>query len=91
MNGNPKMCLSPHDKVDFPPFFLFKYLFVYFWLCSVLVAVHRLSPVAINRDYCLVAVDNFSLGWLLLFQSTGSRVCGLQRLQHMGSAVVAWA
>ena len=37
---------------------LFKknYLFLYFWLCWVFVAVHRLSLVAASRSYSLVMV-----------------------------------
>ena len=28
------------------------YVFIYFWLCCVLVALHRLSLVVVSRGYC---------------------------------------
>ena len=44
------------------------FLFIYFWLRWVFVAVRGLSLVA--------ATGGFSLQWLLLLQSTGSRCAG---------------
>ena len=55
--------------------YLFIYLF-YFWLHWVFVAVCRLSLVAASRDYSLLHCAGFSLQWLLLLQSTGSRHTG---------------
>ena len=68
-------------------FFFYVYLFMYLFLSAwVFVAVHGPS-----RGYSLVAVPGFSLRWLLLLQSTGSRVwaqqlwcTGLVTLWHMG-------
>ena len=59
--------------------FIFKkfYPFVYFWLHWVFVAARRLSLAAASRGY--------SLWWLLLLWSTGSRAHGLQSLQFTGS------
>ena len=39
-------------------FFFFKniYLFIYFWLCLVFIAVHRLSLLAASRGLLFVAV-----------------------------------
>ena len=66
---------------------LFKnfYLFIYFWLCWVFIAAHRLSLVATSGCYTSLQCVGFSLWWLLLLQSTGSRCvgfssCGLQAL-----------
>ena len=59
-------------------FFFFKiiYLFIYFWLRWVFVAAHRLSLVAASRGSSLLQSVGFSLQWLLLLQSTGSRHAG---------------
>ena len=57
-------------------FFVFIYLFIYFWLRWVIVAVRGLSLVAASGGYSLLRCGGFSLSWLLLLQSTGSRcVC----------------
>ena len=59
-------------------------LFIYFWLHWVFVAAHRLSLVAASGGYSLLPVRDFSLQWLLLLRSTGSRhgsfssSCGMQ-------------
>ena len=58
------------------PVFIFKInLFIYLWLCWVFVAVHRLSLVAASRGYSSLWYTGFSLRWLLLLRSMGSR-CG---------------
>ena len=62
-------------------FLTFIYLFIYFWLRWVFVAVRRLSLVAVSRGYSCLWCAGFSLQWLLLLWSTGSR--------HAGSVVVA--
>ena len=49
-----------------------------------LVAMHGHSLVAVSGGYTLAAVSR-----LLWSQSTGSRVCGLQQLQHVDSVAVA--
>ena len=51
-------------------------LFIYFWLHWVFVAVHRLSLVAASEGYSSLRCVGFSLQWLLLLQSTGSRCVG---------------
>ena len=59
--------------------FFFKnqfYLFIYFWLCWVFVAVCKLSLVVESRGYSLLRCAGFSLRWLLLLRSTGSRRTG---------------
>ena len=51
-------------------------LFIYFWLHWVFVAVCGLSLVAVSRGYSLLRCVGFSLRWLLLLRSTGSRHAG---------------
>ena len=50
--------------------------FFLFWLHWVFVAVHGLSLVAASRGYSLLWCAGFSLRWLLLLWSTGSRHTG---------------
>ena len=59
-------------------FFLkkFIYLFIYFWLHWVFIAVHRLPLVTASRGYTLLQCVGFSLRWLLLPRSKGSRCVG---------------
>ena len=52
------------------------YLFIYSWLCWVFVALRRLFSIAARVGATLVGVQcswDFSLQWLLLSQSRGSR------------------
>ena len=60
--------------------FLFCFLF-FFWPRWVFVAAHGLSLVAASGVYSSLRCAGFSLWWLLLLRSTGSR--------HAGSVVVA--
>ena len=53
-------------------------LFIFGGLCRVFVAVHRLSLGVVGEGYILVELCRFSLQWLLLLQSVGSRVHRLQ-------------
>ena len=67
-------------KHHYPHVFLFLYinLFIcfYFWLYGVFIAVRRLSLVVVSRGYCSLQCMGFSLSWLLLLQSMGSRCTG---------------
>ena len=69
-----------------PDFFKYKFtyfiLFIYFWLCWVFVAACGLSLVAASGGYSSLQCAGFSLQWLLLLWSTGSR--------HAGSRAQAW-
>ena len=56
--------------------YLFIYLFIYFWLHWVFVAVHGLSLVVVSGGYSLLWYTGFSLRWLLLSWSMGSRLAG---------------
>ena len=72
-------------------FFLnkFIYLFIYFWLRWAFVAVRGLSLVAVSRGYSLLQCVGFSLQWLLLLRSTGSRHAGFSSCGTQASVVVA--
>ena len=59
------------------------FIYLFIWLCWIFVAVRRLSLVVVSRGYSLLRCAGFSLRWLLLLQSTGSR--------HMGSSCGAQA
>ena len=65
-------------------FFFFVNLFIYlFRLCWVFVAARRLPLVGASRGYSSLRCVGFSLQWLPLLQSTGSRhvgfsICGMQ-------------
>ena len=55
-------------------FFLNKFIYlIYFWLRWVFVAARGLSLVAASGGYSSLRCVGFSLQWLLLLQSTGSR------------------
>ena len=56
--------------------FVFCFLFFYFWLRWVFIAAHGLSLVAASGGYSLLHCVGFSLRWLLLLRSTGSRRVG---------------
>ena len=57
-------------------FFRFFFFLIYFWLCWVFIAACGLSPVAASRGYSSWWCVGFSLRWLLLLRSTGSRCAG---------------
>ena len=72
------------------------YLFIYFWLCWVFVVARGLSLVAASRAYSSLRCTDFSLQWLPLLWSMGSRCTGFsscstqpQYLWLAGSVVVA--
>ena len=52
---------------------LFYFIIIYFWLCWVFVAARGLSLVAASGGYSSLRCAGFSLRWLLLLRSTGSR------------------
>ena len=64
-------------------FFKFLFIYLFIWLRWVFVAVHRLSLVVASGGYSSLRCAGFSLRWLLLLQSMGSRCmcfssCGTQ-------------
>ena len=56
--------------------FIYLFLYIYFWLCWVFVSVRGLSLVAASGGYSSLRCVGFSLQWLLLLRSTGSRRTG---------------
>ena len=74
-----EFCLGGDENVLI--FFCFFKLINYFWLCWVFVAAHALSLVSASGGYSSLQCTGFSLQWLLLLRSTGSR--------HAASVVVA--
>ena len=77
-----------------PQFFFFLFinlfhLFIYFWLCWVFIAARRLSLVVENGGYSSLRCAGFSLRWLLLLWSTGSRCAGFSSCGTWASVVMA--
>ena len=65
---------------------------LYIYLFLAVLGLHScvgFSPVAASQGYSLLQCMGFSLLWLLLLYSTGSRTCGLQQLQFLGSRAQA--
>ena len=89
-------CLAP--RIGFTYIHTFIHSFIhsfiltfYFQLHWVFVATHRFSLVAASGDYSLLQGVAFSLWWLLLLRSMGSRHADFsscstwaQQLQHVG-------
>ena len=69
----------------------FIYLFIYFWLCWVFVAAHGLSLVAVSGGYSSLWCAGFSLRWLLLLRSMGSRHTGFSSCGMGLSSCGSWA
>ena len=67
--------------------FFFK--IIYFWLRCVFVAAHGLSLVGSSEGYSSSWCAGFSLQWLLLLRSTGSRHAGFSSCGTWASVVVA--
>ena len=82
--------------VQYYYYYFLNIYFIYFWLRWVFVAVRSLSLVAASGGYSSLRYAGFSLRWLLLLRSTGSRhggfsSCGSQALEHRLSSCGAWA
>ena len=77
--------------------FFFKLLTLFiFWLRWVFVAVRGLSLVAASGGYSSLWCAGFSLRWLLLLWSRGSRhtgfsSCGMWALEHRLNNCGTWA
>ena len=73
----PKKCLSTMELSNSHSQFLvglfFFLIFIYFWLHWVFFAARGLSLVAVSGGYSSLRCSGFSLRWLLLLRSTGSR------------------
>ena len=57
-------------------FFIVSFFQIIFWLRWVFAAMRGLSLVAARGGYSSLQCVGFSLRWLLLLQSTGSRCAG---------------
>ena len=82
--------LLKEDKAFIIYLFIFKLifkinLFIYFWLRWVFIAVCGLSLVAVSGGYSSLWCTGFSLRWLLLLRSTGSRRAGFSSCGSQGS------
>ena len=86
-NSSPPPLVSTHPlSTSASPFlswllFFFLNKFIYFWLRWVFAATRGLSLVVASRGYSSLWCAGFSLWWLLLLQSMGSR--------HVASVVAA--
>ena len=67
--------------------YFFKYLFI-FWLFWVFVATCGLSLAAVRWGYTSLRCISFSLWWLLLLRSTGSRFTGFSGCNTQAQIVV---
>ena len=70
-------------------FFFLIYLFIYFWLCWVVVSVRGLSLVAASGGHCSSQCPGLLLSRPLLLQSTGSRRAGSVVVAHGPSCSMA--
>ena len=76
LNGQYSKCFLVILRVFKSNSFLKKIYLLYFWLYWVFIAVHGLSLVVVSRGYSLLWCEGFSLWWLLLLRSTGSKCMG---------------
>ena len=83
--GNKRKKIDKLDPIKIKNFKVFVYffilinlfiLFIYFWLRWVFVAARGLSLVGVSGGYSSLWCVGFSLQWLLLLWSTGSRCVG---------------
>ena len=74
----PDQCLTPGPSSQLShQFWAWRiYFFFFFWLRWVFIAAHGLSLVVESQGYSLLQCTGFSLRWLLLLRSTGSRRAG---------------
>ena len=78
-----------YEEISHYSFFL-NYLFIYFWHW-VFVAARGLSLVAASGGYSSFQCMGFSLQWLLLLRSTGSRHTGFSSCGMRLSSCGSWA
>ena len=68
------LIVTCHSLIGFLKIYI--YIFIYFWLHWVFIAVHGLSLVVASGGYSWLRCAGFSLQWLLLLWSIGSRHAG---------------
>ena len=71
-----KIMVSLPSVALFHYYYLLKLINFFFWLRQVFVAARGLSLVAVSEGYSLLRFAGFSLRWLLLLWSMGSRHAG---------------
>ena len=83
-------------SLNFCPLILFYFIFlinfIYLFISGYIgssLAVHWLSLVAASRGYSSLRCTGFSLRWLLLFRSSGSRSVGFSSCGTRTSVLVA--
>ena len=76
-NGNILNFKYP-NTIFFKIYLFIKFIYLFIWLHWVFVAMRGLSLVAASGGYSLLQCAGFSLRWLLLLQSTGSRHAGFR-------------
>ena len=101
MDNPQDLLYSTGNSAQYIYIFLKINLFIYYWLRWVVIAVHRLSLVVVSWGYSSLWCMGFSLWWLLLLRSIGSRCvgfssCGIRALllwctglaapRHVGSS-----
>ena len=79
---------KPSSIIPFIYFFNLFILFIYFLLHWVFVAARGLSLVVVSGGYSLLHCAGFSLWWLLLLRSMGSRRTGFSSCGARASVVV---
>ena len=83
----PTMLLTDPEGAIFFLIYLFIHLFN-FWLHWVFAAARGLSLVAVSGGHSSLRGTGFSLWWLLLLRSTGSRHAGFNSCGTRASVVV---
>ena len=86
---NSKKEINLKNTFFYNMFYLFLIFQIYFWLHWVFVAVRGLFLVAVSRGYSLLQCTGFSLRWLLLLRSTGSRRTGSVVVAHRSQSARA--
>ena len=93
-----ELCIERANYILYMDFCLFVFCFCFInlfihlfnlWLHWVFAAARGLSLVAVSGGYSLLRDAGFSLWWLLLLQSTGSRRAGFSSCGTQASVVVA--
>ena len=69
-------CLGLNPSTVLYYYYFLINLFIYLWLCWVFVATHGLSLVVESGGYFSLQCTGFSLRWLLLLWSMGSKHVG---------------
>ena len=82
----------PHIQTDFfhELYFFIICLLIYFWICWVFIAVQGLFLLGVSGG-CSLRCTGFSLKWLLLLWSIGSRCTAFSSCKRGPSCCSLWA